>query len=197
MRLPTESDGHAPRADEAVVAHVMHASPGRLRVRVDRAGLASPALGDAERALAEMRGVLEVRRNPSARSITVRYDPKTASLPAMLAAVSRAGVTVEAPSPSAASAAPYPGPTDASVAVATTVGRADRWIAEQTGGKADLRTLVPLGLAILAAREVIGGRAVAVPWYALAWYAFDSFQKFQGPDHRSQGPASKITSGEG
>jgi hypothetical protein len=41
---------------------------------------------------------------------------------------------------------------------------------------------VPLSLAALAAREIFSGRATAIPWYALAWYAFDTFIKLKRPD---------------
>jgi hypothetical protein len=43
----------------------------------------------------------------------------------------------------------------------------------------DLRLLFPLGLSILAVRQLIlkGLQIEAIPWYVLAWYAFDSFMK--------------------
>jgi len=51
-----------------------------------------------------------------------------------------------------------------------------RWM---TNGAADLRLLLPLGLGALALRQVLdkGFELEEIPWYTLAWYAFDSFVK--------------------
>lgn len=48
-----------------------------------------------------------------------------------------------------------------------------------TNGVADLRLLLPLGLSLLAIRQLInrGLQIEQIPWYILAWYAFDSFIK--------------------
>jgi hypothetical protein len=50
------------------------------------------------------------------------------------------------------------------------------WISK---GYVDLRLLMPLGLGILALGQLItqGPRLEEIPWYNLAWYAFDSFNK--------------------
>lgn len=43
----------------------------------------------------------------------------------------------------------------------------------------DLRTLAPLGLGAIALRQLLlkGLQVEDIPWYVLAWYAFDSFIK--------------------
>jgi len=48
-----------------------------------------------------------------------------------------------------------------------------------TNGVADLRLLLPLGFGALALRQVLdkGFELEEIPWYTLAWYAFDSFVK--------------------
>ncbi|MGF1478564.1 MAG: DUF5132 domain-containing protein [Cyanophyceae cyanobacterium] len=48
-----------------------------------------------------------------------------------------------------------------------------------TQGQLDLRLLVPLGLGTLALRQLLvrGLQLDELPWYVLAWYAFDSFTK--------------------
>jgi Protein of unknown function (DUF5132) len=52
-------------------------------------------------------------------------------------------------------------------------------VAKITNGVADLRLLLPLGLAILAMRQLLeqGLEFEDIPWYTLAWYAFDAFIK--------------------
>ncbi|MBH8551332.1 DUF5132 domain-containing protein [Nostocaceae cyanobacterium CENA357] len=52
-------------------------------------------------------------------------------------------------------------------------------VKQMTNGMADLRLLVPLALSILAIRQVLvkGLELEDIPWYILAWFAFDSFVK--------------------
>ena len=49
-----------------------------------------------------------------------------------------------------------------------------------SNGAFDLRFLIPLGFSALALRQLLvkGVQLGAIPWYVLAWYAFDSFIKF-------------------
>ncbi|NJL84574.1 MAG: DUF5132 domain-containing protein, partial [Chloroflexaceae bacterium] len=53
-----------------------------------------------------------------------------------------------------------------------------------TNGTMDLRFLLPAGLSALALRQlVVKGMALEeIPWYTLAWYAFDTFYKFNQTD---------------
>jgi hypothetical protein len=48
-----------------------------------------------------------------------------------------------------------------------------------TDGAVDLRTVLPLGLGAFAVRQLLfqGLRLDDIPWYTMAWYAFDSFGK--------------------
>lgn len=48
-----------------------------------------------------------------------------------------------------------------------------------TNGVVDLRLLLPLGFSALAVRQLFikGLQMDEIPWYVLAWYAFDSFMK--------------------
>lgn len=52
-----------------------------------------------------------------------------------------------------------------------------------TKGFVDLRLLLPLGLGSLALRQLIiqGLEIDKIPWYTLAWYALDTFVKFNQP----------------
>ncbi len=49
-----------------------------------------------------------------------------------------------------------------------------------TNGVVDLRLLLPVGLSALAIRQLFtkGLQIDEIPWYTLAWYAFDTFLKF-------------------
>lgn len=52
-------------------------------------------------------------------------------------------------------------------------------VKQTTAGVVDLRLLVPGGLAALALRQMLskGLQLDEIPWYTLAWYAFDTFMK--------------------
>jgi hypothetical protein len=49
-----------------------------------------------------------------------------------------------------------------------------------TNGWVDLKMLVSLGFGAIALRQLLvkGFHPDAIPWYVLAWYAFDTFYKF-------------------
>jgi hypothetical protein len=50
----------------------------------------------------------------------------------------------------------------------------------------DLRFLFPLSLSLLALRQLLvkGWQLELIPWYVLAWYAFDSFIKLHPTEIR-------------
>jgi hypothetical protein len=56
-----------------------------------------------------------------------------------------------------------------------------------TNGLVDWRLIVPLGLGSLAIRQLLikGLQLDEIPWYTLAWYAFDSFAKLNDSSESS------------
>ncbi len=169
-----------------LLVRVVHVTPGRVRARVPREALENGALREAEEALLAVDGVREVRRNVAASSIVIRYDPAITDVSALVVAASRANVAVMAADEQASPTA-LPGQRSAIASwIAAPFQRADRQMTEATRGGLDLRTLVPIGLAVLAAREVLAGRLHMAPWYTLTWWAFDSYLKLQRGDHAVQ-----------
>lgn len=159
---------------------VASAIPGRLRLRAvgpsGRERLTSVA--DAMRAWPE---TTSVQMRPQSLSLVVGFDPEhTPTVADRLAALG-----VELP------AAGRSSPIDPADAMSGAVGVANRAVARRLDGT-DLRSLVPLGLGLLAARRAIRGdeRLADAPWYVLAWYASETFLKFHGgaatTDRRSQ-----------
>lgn len=55
-------------------------------------------------------------------------------------------------------------------------------VRQATNGEIDIRYLFPLGLSTLAVKQLLskGLQFETIPWYVLAWYAFDSFIKLHG-----------------
>lgn len=60
-----------------------------------------------------------------------------------------------------------------------------------TNGVVDLRVLMPLGLGAIALRQLAtkGLQIDELPWYAFAWYAFDSFNKLNQTEQPQSRPA--------
>ncbi|WP_228054719.1 DUF5132 domain-containing protein [Gloeocapsopsis crepidinum] len=61
-------------------------------------------------------------------------------------------------------------------------------VRQATNNMADLQLLLPLGLGAIALRQLLtkGLQIEEIPWYVLAWYAFDSFIKLnETPTSRS------------
>jgi hypothetical protein len=166
--------------DRPLVVRLVHASPGRIRAKVPREAFDGSALRETEVALLGVEGVHEVRRNPAASSVVVHYDPTVTSLTALLAAAQGSNVTLLLPEDGAA-ASPGEGGRRTTVAslLAAPFRTADQTVAQATDHHIDVRTMLPIGLAVLAAREVLSGRAHMAPWYTLAWWAFDSYLKLQ------------------
>ena len=149
---------------------VVSAVPGRIRLRADRAGAAQ--LGALATTLGSWPQITAVDLRPRSGSLVVSFDPVHAKSVADglldLGVDLRAGVPLSVPAPPAA-------------AVATAAAAGNAAVARRLGGT-DLRTLVPLGLGLLAARRAMRGdeRLADAPWYVLAWYASETYLKFHG-----------------
>lgn len=72
------------------------------------------------------------------------------------------------------------GQSHAAVGIQNVLSILNEHTGRMTNGVADLRLLMSLGLGALAIRQLIvkGLEIEEMPWYTLAWYAFDSFVKF-------------------
>ena len=91
-------------------AHVVHAIPGRLRLRFVHHQAATP--DDSLAALRSAPGVLAVEVRTAARSAVVQYDPARTTDAAILAALREAGVEIAAPARSPSPPGPAAETTD-------------------------------------------------------------------------------------
>lgn len=57
-------------------------------------------------------------------------------------------------------------------------------VARMTNGVADLRVILPLGIGLLSLQQLLrkGFQLEEIPWYILAWYAFDIFTRLNFED---------------
>ena len=185
------ANGHV--ATDPVELHVsiVHASPGRLRLKLPRDEMQGEALNRAEHALQSAAGIEDVRPNPLASSVLVRYNPGSADLGSVMDALEQAGVNVVVENlQDVVQSTGGETPGTLGDAIGSIFSNADARVSRLMHGRADLRTLLPVGLGALAVREVFSGRAVAAPWYVLAWYAFDSFTRLRQAPKNTDAPSA-------
>jgi hypothetical protein len=169
-------------AEAPPVLDIVHASPGRIRLREHTNGFIARGHDDFDAAcdrLDRLDGVDEVRFVPLARSIVVEFDPDERSVDSVLTEIEDAGVHVETPPEPAG-----PGPDRASSvgdAIADAGMRADTRLSEVSGRLLDMRTVMPLAFVALAARAYAKGPRQGPEWHQLLWWAFDSFTKMRNP----------------
>ncbi|CAA9472919.1 MAG: hypothetical protein AVDCRST_MAG65-870 [uncultured Solirubrobacteraceae bacterium] len=154
-------------------AQVASSIPGRLRLRLPATAAGRHRLATAAAALAGHDEFLVAEPRPGSGSLVLHYDPAhSVDVWVRLRALGLQ-VSDAAPGGSAAS-------VDPSTRVMTALRALDALVPGVAAGH-DLRTLVPLTYGLLAARQFVRGeqRLADAPWYVLAWYASESFQKAQ------------------
>lgn len=149
---------------------VASAIKGRIRLRAVGAG-GRESLASVADAVEDWPEITSAQLRARSGSLVVSFDPKRASTVAD--GLRELGVDPTADRP--------PAPSHPAVAIESAVAGANRVVARRLDGL-DLRTLVPLGLGLLAARSAMrrDERLADAPWYILAWYASETFLKATG-----------------
>jgi len=161
---------------------ILHASPGRIRLRIPKQYLDDPTFLQAEQALTKLPGVSMVRKNPLTGSVVISFEPETVGFEDIFEVATAAGIIIE-PSLGGQRADAEIRPLDQMITAFWQ--SVDDRIREGTRGSLDARTLLPIGLAALAVRELLATGFTAAPWYVLLWYSFDSFLKLRKPEASS------------
>jgi hypothetical protein len=132
--------------------------------------------GDMERiteALQAHSNTTQVRSNIQNGSIVIQHDTQKTSLEDILATLRDVGIIFGDITF---------GKSEAAAGVSNAVVDLNKRVKKATNNSVDLRFLFPLGLGILSIRKLLaqGLQFEIIPWYVLAWYAFDSFIKLHG-----------------
>jgi hypothetical protein len=170
---------------------VVHAMPGRVRLKVDKVK-GDPAFAQkAQDKLGRMPGIKRVEAQPLTGSVLVHYDAAALLADGALAALtdgfSELFPEIEAGALTlgldslighlAASKAPE-GAGERPRTVTTLIGSLaaiNDKVAQATGGL-DLKLLIPMTLLFLGARSLWTSKKAAVPaWYDFLWFGFSSF----------------------
>ena len=158
-----------PNATGPGAVRVASAVPGRVRLQGDPSRRA--ILADLAEELGTWPQVTAADLRARSASIVLRFEPEHHSA----VADGLLGIGIDLRSGSTA------GPASPPEVIAGAASAGNRAVAQRLAGT-DLRTLVPLGLGLLAARRAMRSddRLADAPWYVLAWYATETFWKFHG-----------------
>jgi hypothetical protein len=157
---------------------VVHALPGRVRLKVDRVKGNPPLAREARTKLAKVPGIRQVETKSATGSLLIHYDTDelfsltslevlSTTLAEIFPEIEVAALATwltsltESPSPAAAAGPP-----------------AGMWGALTTlqPGKIDLRLLAPLALLFLGVRALTTSEKPAFPaWYDYLWFGFSTF----------------------
>lgn len=149
---------------------VASAIPGRIRLRAVGAS-GRESLASVADAVGDLPQITAAQLRPQSGSLVVNFDPEHAS--AVADGLRALGVNPITDRPGA--------PGDPTVVIGSAVARTNRAVGRRLDGW-DLRSLVPLGLGLLAARSAMrrDDHLADAPWYVLAWYASETFMKVHG-----------------
>lgn len=150
--------------------HLVSRAPGRVRLRVSSPHRHNHKMESIACALNERLEIYRVRTNVQSGSITVFHTREYSSFENICAILQDLGIIFHDVTEGQSRAAA--GVTQAAADLNQRVNRATR-------GAVDLRFLIPLSFSALALRQLLvkGLQLEIIPWYVLAWYAFDSFIK--------------------
>ncbi|MEI2583792.1 HMA2 domain-containing protein [Scytonema sp. PRP1] len=156
-----------------ISTRVVSSTPGRLRLRVAPSHRQSGEMQRIANALQANAHINQVRTNIQNGSIVINHDGENGSLDNVFASLRDLGIIFGDIAL---------GKSQAAAGVSNAVVDLNKQVQQATSNVVDLRVLFPLGLGIFSIRQLLvrGLQLETIPWYVLAWYAFDSFIKLHG-----------------
>jgi hypothetical protein len=162
---------------------IVHASPGRIRLKI--AGVKdNPALaGEIRRRLATAREVRHVETNPLTGSVLILYDAAGLTSPDSFLALADPlaallpGINVQKLAETWLAQASNGNAPTPSLAhnIAEVLGVVNAKVGSATGGL-DLKVLLPVSLFFLGVRSLVVSKPLPVPtWYDFLWFALGTF----------------------
>lgn len=169
------------KAFQPISTRVVSSTPGRLRLRVAQPHRQSGDMQRIANALQANPNINQVRTNIQNGSIVINHDGDDASVDNLYATLRDLGIIFGDVAL---------GKSDAAAEVSNAVVDLNKRVRQATNNAVDLRLLFPLGLGVFSIRQLLtkGLQLETIPWYVLAWYAFDSFLKLHAT---SQAQSSK------
>ena len=169
-------------------AEILSQTPGRIRIKV----ASSPhQIEQIDLIVVDLKNQLEIERvrtNFHSGTITIFYNPQSINAVNILNRLTNLGLVFSDKLKKSSSYSPQY--SIATVEVTKVTKNLNQRIRHTTKGLVDLSFLIPLSFGLLAWRQLMvkGWQLEIIPWYVLAWYAFDSFIKLHGMSQPSSHP---------
>lgn len=193
---PNRKAGPIAAASHQRHGRIVSHAPGRVRIRLQREHRDATALAQIAQNLGAQAGVTAVATNARTGSVLLAFDHYHVSHADVAAMLYDAGIVardlLDAEEIPEDLGQDEPNHSATATGLMDALGDLDARLARLTGGRIDLKLAVPLGLALLAARQIstVGLGLGQMPGYILLWYAFDAFHKL----HQRQKVAVPVVS---
>ncbi len=151
---------------------VVHHHPGRLRVRAPEFRQEEGLVASIQEAMEGIGGVSDAVYSPASGSLLIEYEPGLVSVGELLALM----VEVGGFSGAIDVGDRQRDPRELGGAVLEGAERLSQAVSELSGGRADLRLLVPLAIASVSAYSLLRGPGPRLPrWDNLLWWSYSLF----------------------
>jgi hypothetical protein len=162
---------------------VVHAIPGRIRLKVAQVR-ENPALAsELQMRLATVHGIKQVEVNPRTGSVLMLYEAQNTASPDALDALAESLTTLfpgfdpkdaatwQPSSTNGGSPAPF-----LAGGISSFFGALNSGVQQVTGGNADLKIFLPLALFLFGARGLLVSEKLTFStWYDLFWFSLGTF----------------------
>jgi hypothetical protein len=157
-----------------ISTRIISDTPGRLRLRIAPSHRQPGEMQRIVKMLDAQPNISQVKTNVHNGSIVIHHDRNDESWQNVVATLKDIGIIFAEIATESH--------TETAATVANAVYDLNSRVDKATNGSVDLRIIFPLSLAMLSIRQLLkqGLRLEIIPWYVLAWYAFDSFIKLHG-----------------
>ncbi|MBW4556652.1 MAG: hypothetical protein KME59_12050 [Trichormus sp. ATA11-4-KO1] len=158
------------KLSKPISTKIISDTPGRLRLRIAQPHRHAREMQRLATTLKAQPNISQIQINIPYGSIVVNYDGKDETLENVFATLLNLGVVFTDITE---------GKSEAATNITSAITNLNKQFEQATNGEVDLRFIFPLGLSMLAVRQLLiqGLQVEIIPWYVLAWYAFDSFIK--------------------
>ena len=183
-KIPQQASTLDNHKSSSLEAQIVSKTPGRVRLRVPPAYRQQQKIAPIVNALKARLEIYRVRTNIPSGSITILHGRELLSSQNMLIVLQDLGVNLLEVSQE--SRRLVSSSSSAAAAVMEKATDLNQRVKTATNDAVDLRFVFPLSLGVLALRQLIvkGWQLELIPWYVLAWYAFDSFLKLNSTEEQ-------------
>ena len=161
---------------------VVHAIPGRIRLKVASVRDNSTLASELRHRLAAIQGVKQVEANPQTGSVLILYDAVATASPEALRSLAEPltqlfpGLDINDLQAWVSSTNGSHSAPSLTQGVAGFFASFNQKIDTATGGAADLKILLPLGLFALGIRSLLSSEKRLLPtWYDFLWFALCTY----------------------